>query len=434
MISVPIQTTRFGRSRDRRSAALRREPDNRIGTAERRLSGIASFALFRNVDASIVQAAIEDCEVLALLPGMPLLHPGSMNDNVFLLLSGELGAFVGDDLTAGPAVTITPGETVGELSAIDGQPVSALVMSMTTSRVLRLPQSVFFQRLSVIPELARNLLAILSARMRRSNLVMLESQRRRLELDYLRQELDIARQLQASMLPHQRPLFPDRDDIDIAALMEPASAVGGDLFDAFFLDHRQLFFCVGDVSGHGVPAALFMARVIGLMRVTAMGVREPGRLMQELNEQLCAGNDTNMFVTLFCAILEVDTGRLVYANGGHCAPLLVSHGTPSFLPLPKGALIGAIPGLAYAAREIVLGPDETLLCFTDGVTEAESPDGREFGSERLFEVVTLLTKVTLESLIEEIRGAVADFSAPHLLEDDCTLLALRRTTRTPGAR
>ena len=179
---VPTPPTRFARSPDRRSANHCISADDRVGAANRRLNGIGSFALFRNIDEAVVLAAIEDCEVQELLPGTPLLKPGAMNDNVFLVLSGELGAFVGDNLSAGPAVTIVQGETVGELSAIDGQPVSALVMALTAARVLRLPQNVFFQRLSVIPELARNLLSILAARMRRSNLVMLEAQRRQLEL------------------------------------------------------------------------------------------------------------------------------------------------------------------------------------------------------------------------------------------------------------
>ncbi|OYW31506.1 MAG: hypothetical protein B7Z51_05100 [Methyloversatilis sp. 12-65-5] len=443
---MPTRPGRFGRSPDRRSAAHRRSHDDRIGAANRRLSGIGSFALFRNIEESVVLAAIEDCEVQVLEPGKPLLTPGALNDNVFLVLSGELGAFVSDNLGAGPAVTITAGETVGELSAIDGQPVSALVVALGLALTLfvtlagvqtslsaeidrTVPRKAPNQFVLDIP--SRNLLSILAARMRRSNLVMLEAQRRQLELEYLRQELDIARQLQSSMLPHQRPLFPDRDDIDIAANMEPASAVGGDLFDAFFIDDRQLFFCIGDVSGHGIPAALFMARVIGLMRVTAMGVQEPGRLLQQMNVQLCAGNDTHMFVTLFCAILEVDTGRLCYANGGHCAPLVVRHGEPSLLPLPRGALVGAMPGATYVTREIVLEHGETLLCYTDGVTEAESADRQAFGNERLFDVVASRSMDTPVSLIDAIRRAVSDFSHLSPPEDDCTLLAVRRTHPAP---
>lgn len=394
---------------------------------ERRTDDIGWLALFRNTDLPAVAAAIDDCEVLALSPGTPLLKPGEANDNVFVLLSGELGAFLDSNTSAPPAVYILPGETVGEMSAIDGQTVSALVVSLSEARVLRLTQDMFFQRLAAIPGIARNLLSVLAARMRRSNDVMLESQRRRLELEYLRHELDIARQLQASMLPHQRPLFPERTEIDIAAFMEPASAVGGDLFDAFFLDDRQLFFCIGDVSGHGIPAALFMARVVGLMRITAMSARKPERVLQQLNDQLCIGNETNMFVTLFCASLNVDTGNLRYAHGGHCAPVLLRSGHASPLTLPKGALIGVIPGVGYVAGEMVLDEGDTLVCYTDGVTEAAAPTGEEFGVDRVIAEVSRHAATPLDELLGALRHRVAEFSDHHPLSDDCTLLAVRRS-------
>ena len=135
-------------------------------------------------------------------------------------------------------------------------------------------------------------------------------------------------------------------------MMDPASDVGGDFFDAFFADERHLFFCVGDVSGHGIPAALFMARAIGLIRIAAMGTRHPEQLLERINEQLCARNAANIFVTLFCAFLDVVSGRLVYANGGHCPPFLAHDGRASSLPMPKGALVGVMPGLRYAANEV----------------------------------------------------------------------------------
>ena len=126
-----------------------------------------------------------------------------------------------------------------------------------------------------VPGVARNLLIVLSARMRRNTEVMLEGQRRQIELEYLRQELDIARQLQNGMLPMHGRLFPERQDIEIAGMMEAASFIGGDLFDAFFADEQRLFFCIGDVSGHGIPAAMFMARAISLMRIAAMSITRP---------------------------------------------------------------------------------------------------------------------------------------------------------------
>src|SRR5262249_32446721 len=269
-------------------------------------------------------------------------------------------------------------ECVGELSAIDGKPASALVRAESDARVLTLPPGLFWSRLMPMPAVARNLLASLAERMRRSTDTMLEAQRKRLALEYLQQELEVAHRLQAGMLPLRRPLFPERTDVEVAGIMEPASRVGGDLFDAFFVDEGRLFLCVGDVSGHGVPAALFMARAIGLMRIAAMGTTQPDRLLERINDELCIGNETCMFATLFCGFFEVASGRLAYSNGGHCAPMLVRRDGASRLPLPKGTATGVMPGLRYSAREIVLGRGEMLVCFTDGATEAQNAAAEEF--------------------------------------------------------
>jgi serine phosphatase RsbU (regulator of sigma subunit) len=258
----------------------------------------------------------------------------------------------------------------------------------------------------------------------------------RFALEYIRKELDIARQLQTGMLPLYRPMFPGRQDIEIAAIMEPATEVGGDLFDAFFVDSGHLFFCIGDVSGHGIAAALFMARTIGLIRIAAMGTDRPDRLIEQINDRLCAGDDrlrtgvasdngVFMYVTLFCGFLDVSTGHLVYSNGGHCPPLLLRGGEATELPLPAGTLVGVIPGMSYSTGEIVLEEGEALLCYTDGVTEAETVAGNYFSKERLMAVAQRKAG-SLEALLDAARGEVADFTGRHPLKDDFTLLAVRR--------
>jgi sigma-B regulation protein RsbU (phosphoserine phosphatase) len=245
----------------------------------------------------------------------------------------------------------------------------------------------------------------------------------------LRKELQVARQLQKSMIPLHGRLFPERGDVEIAGTMSPASEVGGDFFDAFFVDDRHLFLCVGDVSGHGIPAALFMARTMGLMRIVAMSTRSPERLLERLNEQLCGGNDANVFVTLFCAFLDVTTGRLVYSNAGHCAPVLAQSGAAALLALPKGALVGVFPGLRYAAMERELSPGAVLVCFTDGVTEAQSPDGRQFSEARLVAIVAAKSRASVEELLESVQRELSSFIGDASPADDCTLLAVRRPAR-----
>lgn len=438
MAEANTGSQRFKRGSERRLHTLCVDLDRRISLKNRRYLALRWLSLFQNVDESSITEAIGDSEVLQLQPGDILLTPGKANDKVFLVLSGQLGAFLDSRSAPEAAIPMAPGECLGELSAIDGKPVSALVKALTESRVLRLSQDVFWNRLMAVPGVARNLLVVLSARMRRNTEVMLEGQRRQIELEYLRQELDLARQLQNGMLPVHGRLFPERRDIEIAGMMEAASFIGGDLFDAFFADDQRLFFCIGDVSGHGIPAAMFMARAISLMRIAAMSISHPELLLKHVNEQLCVGNDANLFVTLLCGFLETATGRVIYSNGGHISPVLWSNGQASSLPLPKGTIIGVIPGIKYLQSEILLNEGDFMLCFTDGVTEAQTAEGEEFSETRLKRLVEDIAHHPLENLLDRVREEVAEFSGDLKLADDCTMLAIRRPHResivTPTSR
>ncbi len=408
----------------------RRKPEHaqagRQRGADQRKLGIGWIPLFRGADEHAVGEVLADCEVLLLSAGTPLLKPGETNHNVYILLSGQATAHLDANLGQDTAIPIAAGECMGELSAIDGKPVSALVLAVTDVRVLKLSREVFWYRLMALPGVAGNLMITLAERMRRTNEVTLKVQRQQLELNHLRKELDVARQLQAGMLPLQRPMFPDRNDIDVCGLMEPASDIGGDLFDGFFVDDRQLFFCIGDVSGHGIAAALFMARTIGLLRILAMNTPRPDKLLEILNERLCIGNDANIFVTLFCGFLDVESGRLLYSSGGHCAPLLTAGGQTRPLAIPKGALIGAFPGLAYTSMEQQLSPGDMLFCYTDGVTEAQNATGDEFSESRCLDLLGRAGSRPLSAVLDTVRREVARFSGSDLLDDDCTMLAVRR--------
>jgi len=416
--------TPFGRGLDRRKSSATPAAERRSG--ERREPALRWIALFRDADPREVEEALAASEVLALAAGTPLLRRGEANDDVFVLLSGRLVVQVGDEPGPDTSIDIAAGECIGELSAIDGKPITALVNAVCDSRVLKLDRDTFWNRLMPMRGVGANLMRTLSARMRRSNDKALALQRERLELQHLRKELEVARQLQASMLPLQRPLFPGRSDIEACGFMEPTSKVGGDLFDAFFVDARTLFFCIGDVSGHGIAAALFMVRVIGLLRTLAMESTRPDKILETLNDRLCVGNDANLFVTLFCAFLDVPSGRLVYSNGGHCAPMLCSAAGAAVLPVPKGALVGAASGRRYASMELMLGPGETLLCYTDGVTEPEDAEGVPFSEQRCLELLGLAMASPLPALLDSLYEKVATHCGSSLLPDDCTMLAVRR--------
>lgn len=392
---------------------------------ERRKLSIGWIPLFRDADEDAVHRTLSDAEVLLLPAGTPLLRPGESNHNVYILLSGQVAAHLDDKLSPESAIQIQPGECIGELSAIDGKTVSALVMAATDAQVLKLSRDIFWNRLMSVPGVASCMMVSLTERTRRTNELTLKAQREQLELIHLRKELDVARQLQVSMLPLQRPMFPERDEVEVCGFMEPASQVGGDLFDAFFVDEHTLFFCIGDVSGHGIAAALFMARTIGLLRMLAMNTAQPDKLLELLNDRLCTGNDANIFVTLFCGFLDLGSGMLRYSNAGHCAPMLVAGGHAAPLEIPRGTLIGAFPARRYSAIGRRLQPGELLFCYTDGITEAQSPAGDEFSEERCLELLGRAGAAPLPALLDELRREVAAFAASPLLDDDCTMLALR---------
>jgi sigma-B regulation protein RsbU (phosphoserine phosphatase) len=393
------------------------------------LEGLGSSALFRGIDSAAVAAALADCEILTLATGAELLRPGEANDSVYLLLSGRLATYLAGSSSAEGGIAIFPGESVGEMSAIDGKAVSALVCAEEESRVIKVPPHTFWERLNTIPGVARNLLSVLTERMRHSNEAILKTQRERLELEYLHEELEIARQLQASMLPQRGPLFPERNDIEAEGVMAPASSVGGDLFDAFFVTPQRLFLCIGDVSGHGIPAALFMARIVGLIRIAAMTIEEPHRLLEHINAQLSVGNEASMFATMFCGFLDVASGRLSYSNGGHWSPLLVSASEIRELPLPRGMMIGPIADARFATLEARLEPGTTLLCYTDGVTEARNEAGDEFSVEGLIAALDGASTAAqpVGAILDTVRRGLLAFSGDATPPaDDCTLLAVRR--------
>jgi sigma-B regulation protein RsbU (phosphoserine phosphatase) len=389
---------------------------------------VVAIALFRKTDADLILHALRGCEVVCLGAGTPLLRPGETNHNVFIPLSGSVVVHLDSHSSAQTTIPIAVGECVGELSAIDGKPVSGLVIALTDAKVLKIPQDIFWNHLMTLPGMASSFMMLLSERLRRSTVQALKSQSEQMELMHLRKDLGVARQLQASMLPLQRPLFPGRQDIEVCGIMEPASNIGGDLFDAFFVRDRLLFFCIGDVSGHGIASALFMARAIGLLRILAMTTFHPDKLLTKLNERLCVNNDTNLFLTIFCAFLDLDSGKMVYSNGGHCAPFLCVGGELRDLAIPKGPLVGALPAARFGAMTQILNREDVLYCYTDGVTEAQNPTGEEFSEERCKRWIEQIQSQPLQFVLDDMRRQVATFTGTEVLEDDFTMLALRRKT------
>lgn len=241
------------------------------------------------------------------------------------------------------------------------------------------------------------------------------------EKERISSELRIAKNIQKQMLPETFPPYPERDDIDIYGSLVPAREVGGDLFD-FFLRDEKLFFCIGDVSGKGVPSAMVMSVVHSLFRMASAHESNPARIMQTINETTCENNETNMFVTMFISILDLPTGRMRYCNAGHDIPVIVGH---EALPAKPNLPVGLFNDFTYEMQEMVLENGSMLFLYTDGLTEAKNSAHKQFGLDRIMQVlsqsVTLTPTQLLGKMTEEVHAFVEDAEQ----SDDLTMLAIR---------
>jgi len=239
-------------------------------------------------------------------------------------------------------------------------------------------------------------------------------------------ELRIARDIQMGIVPKKFPAFPERPEFDIYAVMEPAKEVGGDLYDYFFIDDRHLCFVIGDVSGKGVPAALFMAMTKTLIKATARDTGSPDEILDRVNRQICGDDISWMFVTVFCGILDTETGEVYYSSGGHNAPLVIREGGQTeFLSLNGGIVVGAMEDSSYTKAKLSLQPGDTIYMYTDGVTEAFNDKREMFSAERLKEEVRLCRQDTAEKLARETLQKVRSFTGKTPQSDDITILVLK---------
>jgi phosphoserine phosphatase RsbU/P len=244
----------------------------------------------------------------------------------------------------------------------------------------------------------------------------------------IQQELEMAARIQQALLPETFPPFPDRGEFELHAAMLPAKEVGGDFFDFAFLDEERLAFTVGDVSGKGVPAAIFMAMTQTLLRGAVRQRLSPGECLEHVNHTLAAKNPRSMFVTVFYGILNVRTGELQYANGGHNTPYLLSVDR-GVRPLPaegRGILIGALEDAVYTTECCVVEPDEAILVSTDGVTEAMDPLGGFYGDDRFERFLSERLAAPMPELVADLFSSIAQFADGAPQADDITALALRR--------
>jgi sigma-B regulation protein RsbU (phosphoserine phosphatase) len=242
-------------------------------------------------------------------------------------------------------------------------------------------------------------------------------------------ELEIARSIQMSLVPRTFPAFPDRREFDLYAELHPARAIGGDFYDFFMLDRDRICLAIGDVSDKGVPAALFMAVVRTFLKAIWRDEESPSATLRKLNDELALDNDSTMFVTLLCAVVDLRDGSMRYACGGHNLPFLISSdGEVKQMRRLKGVPVGAMEEMLFEEGTELLRPGDVFFLYTDGATEAMNQAGELFGDDRLEDEMKRCAGSTgMKELVKDVRRAVDSFADGAEQSDDLTLMAFRYT-------
>ena len=255
-----------------------------------------------------------------------------------------------------------------------------------------------------------------------------QMQKEHTQLESLKGDLAIASEIQQAILPRVFPPFPDlAPKIDIAASMTPAKDVGGDFYDLFRIDDNRVGFVIADVSGKGIPAAIFMAVSRTLIRATGIRGGSPADCITYSNRLLAQDSVDCMFVTVFYGIIDVSTGAVTYCNAGHNPPyILTRKGDITPLPMSTDPMAGAIDGITYHEGTLQLESGDALVMFTDGVTEAMNTANEEFGEQRLEDTLEDVAMHNCQQMVDAIKADVAAFAGEAEQSDDITVLALKR--------
>ncbi len=239
-------------------------------------------------------------------------------------------------------------------------------------------------------------------------------------------ELKVAHDIQLGLVPKKFPPFPERKQFDLYAVLDPMKEVGGDFYDFFLIDDNHLCFVIGDVSGKGVPAALFMAMVKTLIKASAKEAGCPAEIMTRVNQEVVQESTAAMFVTVFLGILDIRTGEVTYSNCGHNPPLYVHQGQePEFIMGGRSTIVGMIKQIPFRSDKLILQPGDTIYLYTDGATEAFNQQREQFSGGRLQEIVSANRKESLKDLTTKTLTEIQAFAGSSPQSDDITIMVLR---------
>jgi phosphoserine phosphatase RsbU/P len=404
------------------------------------IAHVPFFAALPQAEIDYLAESLRPCELPA---GTLLFQEDRLADQFYIVLNGQVEIIkalgTGDERALGLR---GPGSFLGEMSLLSAtQRYTASVRACTEVQLLEMTRSDFDALLHRQPSLAYNLLKVMSARLNESEnhtIRDLQEKNRQLaqayeelkaaqvqliEKEKLEAELKIARDLQRSILPRVKPRLPG---LDFGMLIEPMTSVGGDFFDFIELDREWVGLVVGDVSDHGVPAAIFMALTYSLLRAEAFRAASPAEALRAVNQQLLDMNASGMFVTVLYGILNRVTRDFQFARAGHDLPLILNAQREALnLVAGQGQLLGLFPNPLIDEQCLTLPADSLIVMYTDGVTEAMGSTGDLFGEERLRTVLYAGRNPTAQAACEAVLAEVRAFSDYAAQRDDITLIALQ---------
>lgn len=375
--------------------------------------------------------------------GTVLFPEGDRGDRFFVVLDGAIEVIKAMDTEDERVVAVRcAGEFVGEMSLLNQDGLrTASARVREDAYVLELTRADFDALLRRYPTLAYEMLRVMSMRLGTSHEAAIRDLHERnerlaqayadlqaaqaqiIEQKTLARELELAREIQESMLP---PKLPKLQGFDVGARMVPARMVGGDFFDVLVLDQNKLGLVIGDVSGKGVPAALFMALTCSLLRAEASRAIPPKDVLINVNRQLLTMNAKGMFVTVLFGVLDRAAHAFSYVRAGHDLPRIwYADGTVTEVPRGSGHPLGILEQPQLDEQAVVLPPGSTLLLYTDGVTEATDPEGEFFGLEQLDQTFHQIDYVSAQNLCDQLVSVLTGYHSTAPQSDDITLVAVR---------
>jgi serine phosphatase RsbU (regulator of sigma subunit) len=404
------------------------------------LSRVPLFATLPASEIKHLQKALRRSEIPA---NSILFHEGERGDRFYIVLDGQVEIVqalgTADERLAGVR---GPGEYFGEMSLLNRDALRTMsVRARTPVHLLEMARADFDGLLHRQPVLAYAMASVLSARLQESsdatirdlqeknrqlaqaNEELKAAQAQIIEKEKLEHELQLAREIQESILPRS---LPQLGGFDFGARMAPARSVGGDCFDFIALGGDSLGIVVGDVSGKGIPAAIFMALARSLLRAEGSRAASPREALQNVNRHLFGMNEAEMFVTVLYGVLNRGTREFQFVRAGHEMPIVVDgRGEAVTLPPGRGQPLGVIPEPALDEQRLIMLPGSTLLIYTDGVTDALNPQGAFFGLERLQEAVRANRQASAQALCDRLLQAVIEHQGVAPQHDDVTLVAVQ---------